>query len=170
MRATGDLARRDTASFEELDLALDPDFEHLGEVDARRAWKRSSVVRIVEYSPYPRSTASEHAAIGFTANESRGGLCMLTREIQPVGQALRLTVREVDGRTRLEAIARVVWCNPAAGDRVALGIELLEVRRGAEALRRTTPREAAAPVVDTRSHGGAPPQGASAREGGVRGE
>ncbi len=127
-----EMLMRGHSTYEELDLALDPDFEHLGDVDARRAWKRSSVVRMVEYSPYPRRDASEHCAVGFTANESRGGLCVLTREAHDVGQALRVTVREVDGRARLEAVARVVWCNPEAGDRVALGLELLEVRTGAE--------------------------------------
>jgi len=121
-------ARREAATYHELDLALDPDFEHYGDVDARRVWKRHAVVRIVEYSPYPRRDASERLAVGFTANESRGGLCMLAREVVPVGQALRVTVREVDGGARLEAIARVVWCNPEAGDRVALGLSFLEVR------------------------------------------
>ena len=121
---------RGERTYEELDLALDPDFEHFGEVGARRVWKRQPVVRMVEYSPYPRRSATERLTVGFTANESRGGICMLTKEIHPVGQALRLAVREVDGRTRLEAIARVVWCNPEAGDRVALGIEFVEVRSG----------------------------------------
>ena len=116
---------------DELDLALDPDFEYVGEASARRAWKRHAVVRMVEFSPWPRLDAGERMATGFTANESRGGLCMLTREAQPVGRTLRLAVREVDGRTRLDAIARVVWCNPSAGDRVALGIELIEVRADA---------------------------------------
>ncbi len=123
---------RGQSTYEELDLALDPDVDQLGGSMARRAWKRSPVVRMVEYSPYPRCDASQHSAVGFTANESRGGLCMLARETHDVGASLRVTVREVDGRARLEAIARVAWCNPEAGDRVALGLELLEVRTGAE--------------------------------------
>lgn len=125
---TNGLMMRGERTYEELDLTLEPGVEHAGDAGSLRAWKRHSVVRMVEYSPYPRRSATEHLATGFTANESRGGLCMLTREVQPIGQALRLAVREVDGRTRLEAIARVVWCNPEAGDRVALGIEFIEVR------------------------------------------
>ena len=114
---------------DEADLSLADDFENEGRWEDRRNAKREAVVRIVEFSPYPRRLSSEHREVGFTCNESKSGLCVLAKEAQPVGQPLRLSVREVDGNSRLEAIARVVWCNERAGDRVALGLELVEVMR-----------------------------------------
>jgi hypothetical protein len=116
---------------DEADLAIGEEIEIDGRYEERRAGKREPVVRIVEFSPYPRRLSSEHREIGFTCNESEGGLCLLAKETQPVGQPLRLSVREVDGRSRLEAIARVVWCNERAGDRVAMGLEMVEVIRPA---------------------------------------
>lgn len=114
---------------EESDLSLGDEFENEGRWEDRRNAKREPVVRIIEFSPYPRRLSSEHREVGFTCNESKSGLCVLAKESQPVGQPLRLSVREVDGRSRLEAIARVVWCNERAGDRVAFGLELVEVMR-----------------------------------------
>ena len=115
--------------FEESDLSTDEGFEGEGRYADRRGSKREPVVRIVEFSPYPRRLSSERREVGFTANESRGGLCVLAKQAIPVGQPLRLSVREIDGRSRLEAIARVVWCNDRAGERVAFGVELVEVMR-----------------------------------------
>jgi len=114
---------------EESDLCTSDRFADEGRFEDRRGAKREPVVRMVEFSPYPRRLSSEHREVGFTANESKGGLCVLARRAQPVGQPLRLSVREIDGRSRLEAIARVVWCSERAGDRVAFGLELVEVMR-----------------------------------------
>jgi len=114
---------------DEADLSLADDFENEGRWEDRRNAKRDAIVRIVEFSPYPRRLSSEHREVGFTCNESKSGLCVLAKEAPPVGQPLRLSVREVDGRSRLEAIARVVWCNERAGDRMAFGLELVEVMR-----------------------------------------
>jgi hypothetical protein len=147
-----DAIKRRAPSFEELDLALASDFDHFDSDEARRVWKRHPVVRIVEYSPYPRRTDSERRARGFTANESRGGVCILTRDVHAVGRALRLTVREVDGSARLEAIARVVWCNPEAGDRVAIGLEFVEVRRSVPPGQRSVSR---VEIPSTRQRSGA---------------
>lgn len=117
-------------AWEERDVTLEVDLgDGLDAFDARRAWKRTPVVRMVEYSPYPRRDASQRSAVAFTANESRGGLCMLTRDVHAIGEPLRICVREVDGASRLEAIARVTWCNPDAGGRVAVGLEFIEVRK-----------------------------------------
>ena len=114
---------------EESELSVGDEFADEGRWEDRRGAKREPVVRVVEFSPYPRRLSSEHREVGFTANESKGGLCVMARAPQPVGQPLRLSVREIDGRSRLEAIARVVWCNERAGDRVAFGLELVEVMR-----------------------------------------
>ena len=97
--------------------------------EGRRASKRHPVVRIVEYSPYPRRRSDEQRQVGFTSNESEGGLCLMATEAEPLGRTLRLSVREVDGRSRFEAIARVVWCHDGIGDRFAMGLELLETCR-----------------------------------------
>jgi len=130
-------APRHTApTWDEVDLSIDADLGPGDDAGTRRASKRSPVVRVVEYSPYPRRDASQHLEVGFTANESRGGLCMLTKRSHAVGEPLRISVREVDGETRLDAIARVAWCNPDAGDRVAVGLEFIEVRPGAAACAR----------------------------------
>jgi hypothetical protein len=114
---------------DESDLSLDDGFEGEGRYEDRRGSKREPVVRVVEFSPYPRRLSSERREIGFTANESQGGLCVMAKQGMRVGQPLRMSVREIDGRSRLEAIARVVWCNERAGERVAFGVELVEVMR-----------------------------------------
>lgn len=122
-------ARRMAPTWDERDLRIDGDVE--SDLDAegnRREWKRTPVVRMVEYSPFPRRDASQRLAVGFTANESRGGLCMLTRRVHAVGEPLRICVREVGGEPRLEAVARVAWCNTDVGGRVAVGLEFIEVR------------------------------------------
>lgn len=117
------------------DVLLDGEAATLldGEADeARRASKRHPVVRIVEYSPYPRRRSDEERQVGFTSNESDGGICLMAPASQPLGRTLRLSVREVDGRTRVEAIARVVWCRDGVGDRYAMGLEFLETQRPTE--------------------------------------
>jgi hypothetical protein len=122
-------AYRGAPAWEERDLTFEGDVdEELDGFEARRVYKRTPVVRMVEYSPYPRRDPSQRSAVAFTANESQGGLCMLTRNTHVVGEPLRICVREVGGETRLEAIARVTWCNPDAGGRVAVGLEFIEVR------------------------------------------
>ena len=119
---------RGERTYEEFDLAIEDAVGDFDRHETPRSTKRTPVVRRVEYSPYPRNDASEHLSVGFTANESRGGVCMLTHETHPIGQPLRISVREVDGSPRLEAIARVAWCNPDPGGRIAVGLEFLEVR------------------------------------------
>jgi hypothetical protein len=55
-------------------------------------------------------------------------MCLETDREQSVGSLLRLTLRSIDGRPALEALARVVWCHPGQGSSL-MGLSLLEEGR-----------------------------------------
>jgi len=84
----------------------------------------------VEYCPYPRASAARGCQVGFTRDLSTSGMCLEADREQRVGSLLRLTLRSIDGRPRLEALARVVWCRPGPGSSL-LGLSLLEESRRA---------------------------------------
>jgi hypothetical protein len=79
--------------------------------DAARSSARESReadVRLVEYCPFPRSTATGGWRLGFALDVSSSGMCL---EVEPglrIGSLLRVTLRSVDGRPTLDALARVV--------------------------------------------------------------
>ncbi len=94
----------------------------------------------MEYCPYPRASAARGWQVGFTRDLSTSGMCLEAGREQRVGSLLRLTLRSIDGRPALEALARVVWCQPGQrssqpGQRSSLlGLSVLdEGRRAAPA-------------------------------------
>lgn len=86
---------------------------------------RRDVVRIVEFSPFPRCQGDQHSQIGFTRDLSPSGMCLGSDEGAPVGSLLRITVQGLDGRPDRQTVGRVVWSNPDRDSRHWLGLELL---------------------------------------------
>ncbi len=113
-----------------LDL-FDADFDE-GSAEAMddtcppRSEKRESVVRIVEYSRYPRIDRNERRMVAFTRNQSRSGLCLVAREPEMEGTLLRIGLRTVDGGAALDALAHVAWCERRSDGRYWIGVALLE--------------------------------------------
>ena len=100
---------------------------------ATRREARTAEVRLVEYCPYPRASAARGWQVGFTRDLSTSGMCLEADREQRVGSLLHLTLRSIDGRPALEALARVAWCQPGKGSSL-LGLSLLdEGRRAAPA-------------------------------------
>jgi hypothetical protein len=88
--------------------------------------KRESVVRVVEYSRYPRVARDERRLVGFTRNQSRSGMCIVTSNPEVEGTLLRVALRTVDGAGTLDALAHVVWCERRTDGRYWIGLALLE--------------------------------------------
>lgn len=97
-----------------------------------RAAKRQAVTRIIEYSHYPRSARDEQRRVGFTRDESSSGFCLTTRHSEKKGTLLRVSVRNVDGRSSLDALARVVWCGARGDGSYWIGLALLDLSKPAE--------------------------------------
>jgi hypothetical protein len=85
---------------------------------------RTAEVRLVEFSAFPRASAAQGKAAGFTRDLSTSGMCLEVDQPQGVGSLLRITLRSIDGRPTLESIARVVWCEPDVSG-FAVGLALL---------------------------------------------
>jgi hypothetical protein len=107
-------------SVDQLAVALDS----LSPATLRRE-PRVDTVRIVEYAPFPRVGAQQGPRIGFTRDISRSGMCIGTDEAEPVGALLRVSVRELDGRSSPPCIERVVWCSRTPEGRHWIGLERL---------------------------------------------
>lgn len=120
---------------------LDPD---------HRTEPRDRSVHLVEYSPYPRRRLRETAGIGFTQDCSATGLGLDLTEPLRAGELLRVTLRDIDGTSAMEGLARVVWCRLGDVARYRAGLRLLEdaerrpLRRDPVAIR----RPARAPSAD----------------------
>jgi len=103
-----------------------------------RSEKRDAVVKIVEYSHYPRIARDERRNVGFTRDQSENGLGIAARSPEAPGTLLKLALRNVDGLVTLDALARVVWCEARRDGRYWIGLSVLEqggarmlkVRRG----------------------------------------
>ncbi|MBW2231511.1 MAG: PilZ domain-containing protein [Deltaproteobacteria bacterium] len=104
-----------------------------------RGEKREKVVRIVEYSHYPRIARDQRRQVGFTRDESGSGLCIVASECENEGTLLRVALRSVDGGPTLDALAHVVWCESREDGRYTIGLALLEQtgRRMMKVRRRT---------------------------------
>ncbi len=96
---------------------------------ATRRETRTAEVRLVEYCPYPRASAARGWQVGFTRDLSTSGMCLEADREQRVGSLLHLTLRSIDGRPALEALARVVWCQPSRGSRITCASCSDRVRR-----------------------------------------
>ena len=90
-----------------------------------RRQERRSIVRMVDYSPFPRAAADEQVRTGFAKDESVSGLCVAVDSAQMIGTLLRVVVRGVDGMPARDAIARVVWCSAHAEGGYHVGLELM---------------------------------------------
>lgn len=86
---------------------------------------RTEAVRIVDYAPFPRAVGDGGSRIGFTRDYSRSGMCIGVDDRQQVGDLLRVTLRDVDGRPARSAIERVVWCRAERDGRFFVGLELV---------------------------------------------
>lgn len=90
-----------------------------------RREEREDVVRVVEYSSFPRTAPETQLQLGFTRDISRSGLCLGVDRCEDVGALLRLDVRCLEGRPGGARIGRVVWTSSERDGRHWLGIELL---------------------------------------------
>ena len=99
-----------------------------------RSEARRAVAERVEYSPYPRLAQNERRRAGSSCNRSPSGLCLLARASEVLGTQLRVTLRDVDGRATLIAVARVAWIEETEDGWHRMGLALLE-RRGREMAR-----------------------------------
>jgi hypothetical protein len=104
----------------------DPSFQ---DWHSLRDAKRDRVVRIVEYSHYPRTCGEERRKIGFTRDESATGMCILVDDREKKGELLRVLVSSIDGQAGPDALARVVWCEEREDGRYWVGIALMEQSR-----------------------------------------
>ncbi len=111
-----------------------------GEEVSTATGRRQRVMRLVEYSPFPRTSPDPETRCGFTRDLSPSGMCLSADHPEPVGAVLRAVVCGVDGRPTLECLARVVWRRRRADGRWWLGLErvsegrrLLKVRRTRDA-------------------------------------
>ena len=95
-------------------------------IDSRsaRCEPREEVLRIVEYTRFPRLAPEARPRLGFTRDLSPSGLCLGTEAAEPIGSLLRVTVREIDGRAKPASVQRVVWCSSERVGRFWLGLEL----------------------------------------------
>jgi len=82
-------------------------------------------IRIAEYSPFPRESASQESRIGFTRDVSGLEMCLGVDLPEPIGSLLRLDLRTLDGEPLGASIGRVVWFNGSDEGRFWLGLDLL---------------------------------------------
>jgi hypothetical protein len=67
--------------------------------------------------------------VGFTRDLSASGLCLRVDTSERVGSLLRVTLRDVDGRPRLESIARIAWSSPTVDGGYWIGLSLIALGR-----------------------------------------
>lgn len=92
--------------------------------DARRE-PRTAMVRLVEYTPFPRASRDAAWRCGFTRDLSDNGFGLVTTRPEPEGTLLRVVVLDVDGSPTQDAVARVVWARELGEGRHRLGLERL---------------------------------------------
>jgi len=90
-----------------------------------RREERVVAIRSAEYTPFPRTHASETPRRGFTRDASPLGMCLGVDLPEPVGALLRIEVRELDGRPIGATVGRVVWCRATRDGRYWIGLDLL---------------------------------------------
>ena len=86
---------------------------------------RSDEIRVAQYTPFPRETASQQPRVGFTRDVSGLGMCLGVDEPEPLGALLKIDVRSIDGQSMGASIARVVWCSGSRDGRHWIGLDLL---------------------------------------------
>ncbi len=86
---------------------------------------RVDEVRSAEYTPFPRTEASQTPRRGFTRDVSPLGMCLGVDAPEQIGALLRIEVRKLDGQSIGATIGRVVWCQPTRDGRHWIGLDLL---------------------------------------------
>jgi hypothetical protein len=109
------------------------------EITGIRSEEREEMIRVVEYSPFPR-IAPQQLRVGFSRDISRSGLCLGVDECEAVGSLLRIGVRDIEGRTGDPRVGRVAWRSKTRDGRYWIGIELLTPLMA--------PRAAVSPVTE----------------------
>jgi len=92
----------------------------------RRREERVTIVRSVEYTPFPRASAQQRGRVGFTRDVSPSGLCLRVETPERSGALLRVAVRGVDGQPARVAIARVVWSRATVDGAFWIGLQIVE--------------------------------------------
>lgn len=90
-----------------------------------RRERRVDEVRSAEYTPFPRTRASQTPRRGFTRDISPLGMCLGVDEPERIGALLRIEVRQLDGQSIGATIGRVVWSEPTRDGRYWIGLDLL---------------------------------------------
>ena len=112
-----------------------------------RSEARTSIVRIVEYTPYPRRTRDERRRVGFTRNTSPSGMCLTAENPEEPGVLLRVVGTDVDGNASGDTLSRVAWCAPRDDGRFWIGLELITATNVGRMLKvRHTARRQKVPV------------------------
>ena len=90
-----------------------------------RREQRVDEVRSAEYTPFPRTRASQTPRRGFTRDISPLGMCLGVDEPEQIGALLRIEVRQLDGQSIGATIGRIAWCEPTRDGRYWIGLDLL---------------------------------------------
>jgi len=98
-----------------------------------RCEEREEIVRVMEYTHFPRLTHDPLPRIGFTRDVSASGACIGVDSAEPVDALLRVVLRDVDGKAVRLAVARVAWTRRNHDGRYWLGLELVSKRELAAA-------------------------------------
>ena len=85
---------------------------------------RERALRIVDYTPFPRS-APDRPRVAFTRDVSPSGMCIGVDAAEAPGTMLRATLRELDGSPARCDTWQVVWCEVTADGRFWLGLQLV---------------------------------------------
>ena len=94
------------------------------ELAAERREVRQPLVRLLEYTPFPRERGSRQVGFGFTRDVSESGLCACVDSPVREGALIRVRLRDVTGRIEREAIARVAWSERPPNAHRRLGLQL----------------------------------------------
>jgi hypothetical protein len=97
----------------------------------RRREEREQVVRLVEYTAFPRVSPHQRERVGFTRDLSPSGMCLRVEAPEEVGSLLRVAISGANGLPTRESVARVAWCQATADGAFWLGLAVLEHGREA---------------------------------------
>ncbi len=97
--------------------------------DPIRSEPREDVLRIADYTRFPRTVPDPRPGLGFTRDLSDAGICLGVDAAESIGSLLSVAIRGLDGLAGPEAIHRVVWCSAETGGRYWLGLERVADRK-----------------------------------------
>ena len=100
-----------------------------------------AVVRIAQYTGYPRVSKDQRPRTAIARRHTSSALSLVALEREEIGALLRLRVNDLCGPPTREMLARVVSCSERDDGRFELRVEAVEpyrarfVRRSREAMR-----------------------------------